>query len=114
MRNENQKDVVVPGVPGGYEIVRIGHAYENEHFIDLAGRVSVWELPGRSASVYPILRKLEPPTPITRKVEIHKWLVSDDAGCDRIVFGTKQYIEDCCFINVKDLGLSEVLEVEIS
>ena len=95
----------------GYRLVKLGDQYVGNGggtkvFVATAGDVTLKRL-------RIIVKPITPPEPKQRTVVIHKWLVWDLLGKERMVFGTEKYIGDCGFSDAVDLGLYEEVKVNV-
>ena len=107
----------IPGVPDGYQLVRIGAPKKGEQYLDLNGGISNADCDWWKTNI-PVIEPIvppAPPTPIptTVKVQLNRYLVGDlKNGKVCVCTCTAEYAE-FNMSSYRLLGPSETLELEV-
>lgn len=113
---ESTVEYDLSGIPKGYEFVGYRQVSIGDSFLPNAGSGDVLVANQYDVSVKKlriIVKPITLPEPKHRTVVIHKWLVWDILGKERMVFGTEKYIGDCGFSDAVDLGVYEEVRVNV-
>lgn len=101
------------GIPAGYEFVGVRAVKVGDCYLPNMDNSHAWRARIQDTVVGCVRVVVKPIEPKQRTVVIHKWLVWDLLGKERMVFGTKKYIGDCGFSDAVDLGIYEEVKVNV-
>jgi hypothetical protein len=104
------------GIPAGYEFVGYRLVKAGEQYLSNYGEAKVYV--GNDVDVAfkkkrVIVKPITPPEPVQRTAVLHRWLVWDKAGEEKVMFGTSDWMRKLAFKNVVDLGLYEEVKVNV-
>ena len=113
---ESTVEYDLSGIPEGYSFVGYRLVKLGDQYVGNVGGTKVFVATAIDVTLNKlriIVKPITPPEPKQRTVVIHKWLVWDLMGKERVVFGTERYIGDCGFSDVRDLGFYEEVKVDV-
>lgn len=110
----NEVEKRVPGVPDGYRLVGIGGPKKGQHYVNVAGSVSVAASDWDGSNNLPIVEPVEPLKPKSgRPVVLNRYLVGVGVPtlCTVLV-ATPEYM-DMHYYDYKLIGPSETVTIEV-
>ena len=113
---ESTVEYDLSGIPEGYSFVGYRFVKVGDQYVSSVGGTKVFVATEGDVTLKRlriIVKPITPPEPKQRTVVIHKWLVWDLLGKERMVFGTERYIGDCGFSDAVNLGLYEEVKVNV-
>lgn len=110
---ESTVEYDLSGIPAGYEFVGYRFVQVGDQYVGNVGGQKVYVATESDVTLKKLRLIVKPIEPKQRTVVIHKWLVWDLLGKERMVFGTEKYIGDCGFSDAVDLGFYEEVKVSV-
>lgn len=110
---ESTVEYDLSGIPEGYEFVGYRCVQVGDQYVGNTGGYKVFVATESDVTLKKLRIIVKPIEPKQRTVVIHKWLVWDLLGKERMVFGTEKYIGDCGFSDAVDLGIYEEVKVNV-
>ncbi len=110
---ESTVEYDLSGIPAGYTFVGYRLVKVGDQYVGNVGGTKVFVATKSDATMKKLRLVVKPIETKQRTVVIHKWLVWDLLGKERMVFGTEKYIGDCGFSDAVDLGFYEEVKVNV-